>query len=210
MSLWLRWLWTLFKWSMVLFGILVTYLAVIQKKKTEEIFLLSGKNCDFSFSLPERKWIPDPKAATYANIPVLVPKAEVDNPRLFLSINRIWPSEKSPGGWSHNTDGKCRLETRQPIRTAEGKEAQFFFASDCDVSEAKRNGRIESPFREHTLYGYVPYKDRLADFIYLSSSDKSLLLKQEDLMVAALKSHSTNSPKCVARRTEVKKLEITP
>ena len=209
MRLWLRRLWTLFKWSMVLFGILVVYLAV-GVKKTEEVFLLSGKNCNFSFSLPQGEWVSDPRAGTYANIPVLVPKAEVDNPRLFLSINRIWPSEKSPGGWSHNSEGKCQVEARKPIRTAEGKEAQFYLSSGCDVSAATRNGRVETPFREHTLYGYVPYQDRLADFIYLSSSDKTLLLKQEKLMEAALKSHSTSSPSCIARRTAVKKLEVTP
>ena len=207
--MWLRRLVSLFKWSMVLFGILVTYLAVTQKK-TEEVFLLSGKNCDFSFSIPKGAWVADPNAGLYANIPVMVPKAEVINPRLFLSMNRIWPDQQSPGGWSHNTVGKCQLESRKTIRTVEGKEAQFFFSSSCDVSATSRNDHIESPFREHTLYGYVHYKDQLADFIYLSSSDKSLLLKQENMMVAALKSHSTSTPNCAARRTTIKKLEITP
>jgi hypothetical protein len=209
MPLWLQRLMSIFKWSMVLFGILITYLAITQKK-TEEVFLLSGKNCDFSFSIPKGVWVADPNAGSYANIPVMVPKAEVNNPRLFLAMNRIWPDQQFPGGWSHNTEGKCQLESRKTIRTAEGKEAQLFFSSSCDVSATMRNGRIESPFRQHTLYGYVPYKDQLADFIYLSSSDKPLLLKQEDMMVAALKSHSTSSPNCVARRTAVKKLEITP
>jgi hypothetical protein len=207
MGLWLRRLWALFKWSMVLLGMVVTGL-LLTKKETGEVFLLSGKNCDFSFSVPKEQWIPAPDATTFGNFPVLVPRKEAAHPRLFLSLNRIWPDTKSPGGWNHNTRGKCQVEPRHFVRTAEGKEAQIFLSSNCDLSGFSGSGRYESPIKENTLYGYVPYKDRLADFIYLSSSDKALLLEHEDMMIKAFKSHSTSTPNCVARRTTIKKLEV--
>jgi hypothetical protein len=69
-------------------------------------------------------------------------------------------------------------------------------------------GRLESPFRGHTLYGYVLYDDKEADFLYLSSSDQALVRNNEDVLLSALKSYSTGSSNCVARRTTVKKLEI--
>lgn len=204
MGLWLRRLWTLFKWSMVLLGIVVTGL-LMAKQETGEVFLLSGKNCDFSFSVPKEQWLLIPNAGNFGHFPILVPRSEAANPRLFLSLNRIWPDSKSPGGWDRNTRGKCQVERRHFVRTAEGKEAQIFLSSNCEPNLF--SGSSESPIRENTLYGYVPYKNGLADFIYLSSSDKALLLKHENMMVQAFKSHSTSSPNCVARRTAVKKLE---
>lgn len=208
MRLWLRWLWLIFKWAMVLLGTVSAYLA-LSRKPTEEVFLLGKTECEFSFNIPQGAWAPDPNAAAYANIPVMVRRFELASPQLFLSMNRFWRDDKSPGGWSFVTQDKCQLTTKDVIRTADGKEARVFLASSCDVSRATRNGRIESPFREHTLYGYVVYNDREADFLYLSSSDRALVLKHEDLLLSAFKSYSTNSPACVARRTTVKKLEIS-
>lgn len=209
MRLWLYRLWSLFKWSMVLLGIVITY-ATLTSKGTEEVFLIAGKNCEFSFSVPKGVWISDSNASTYANIPVLVPKSEANNPRIFLSMNRSWVIPDVPGGLFQNAEMKCQVETRNPILTAEGNEAKFFLSSKCDLSSHMRDGRIETPFRENILYGYVAYKDTQSDFIFLSSSDKSLLLKQEDMVVAALKSHSTNSTNCVKQRMAVKQLTITP
>lgn len=210
MRLWLRWPWALFKWSMVSVGVLAVYITLFrQEKSIDEMFLAGGKNCDFSFGLPKGEWTSDPNSATYANIPVMVRQSELGKPNLFLSANRFFLDEKSPGGWFLVTQKKCQLERQDVIRTRDGKEAQVFLASSCDVSGDTRAGRIESPFREHTLYGWVAYNDKEADFLYLSSSDQALLRKHENVLLSALKSYSTSSPNCVARRTSVKKLEIT-
>jgi hypothetical protein len=210
MRRWLRWLWLLFKWSMVLLGVASAYIAWFRKDKPlDEVFVVGGTGCDYSFGVPKGEWARDPNSAGYANIPVMVHKSELANPRLFLSMNRFWRDDKSPGGWSLVTEEKCQLESRNAVRTSDGKDARVFLASSCDVSKATRNGVLESPFRGNTLYGYVVYNDKEADFLYLSSPDKALLLKHEDVLVSALKSYSTSSPSCVARRTTVKKLEIT-
>jgi hypothetical protein len=210
MSRWLRWPWALFKWSMIFVGVLVVYVTLFrQDKSSDEVFLVGGTSCDFSFGLPKGEWTADPNSATYANIPVMVRKSELGNPNLFLSINRFFRDEKSPGDWFVVTQEKCQLERRDVIRTKDGKEARVFLASSCDVSGATHGGRIESPFRGHTLYGWVAYNDKEADFLYLSSSDQGLVRKHEDVLLSALKSYSTSSPNCVARRSTVKTLEIT-
>jgi hypothetical protein len=193
---------------MVLLGVLVvcgTFYG--QEKRGNEVFLVGGTSCDFSFGIPDG-WTADPNSASYANIPVMVRKSELANPQLFLSMHRFWRDDKSPGGWFVVAEKKCQLTNRDAIRTSDGKEARVFLASSCDVGGAPHGGRRESPFREHTLYSYVPFNDTEADFIYLSSSDPALLRKHEDVLLSALKSYSTSSPNCVARRTTVKKLEI--
>ena len=209
MHQWLRWLRVLFVYLIALFGIVVVFVTLLrQVGPSDEVALIGETNCDFSFDLPKGGWVPDPNAETYANIPVMVRKSELSNPKLFLSMHRFWRDDKSPGGWFLGTKQKCQLADRGVIQTRDVKEARIFLASSCDVSEATHGGRIESPFREHTLYGYVLYNDKKADFIYLSSSDQELVRKHEDVLRSAFKSYSTNSPKCVAQRTTVKKLEI--
>jgi hypothetical protein len=208
----LRWVWVLFKWSMVSLGVLVPIAMFVQRDEhgDEEVSFIGKTQCDFSFGLPKGDWAPDPKSATYANIPVLVRMSELANPTLFLSINRFWRDDKSPGGWSGVTEEKCQLTARDATRTKDGKEARVFLASDCDVSQSTRNGRPQSPFRGHVLYGYVVHDDRQADFIYLSSSDQALVLKNEGALLSALKSYSTSSPSCVSRRTAVNKFKVKP
>lgn len=209
MRRWLRWPWALFKWSMVLLGVFVAYTMVRRDKASDEVFFIGGTACDFSFGVPAGEWTSDPNSATYANIPVMVRKSELANPRLLLTMNRFWRDDKSPGGWYLVTEQKCQLADRGVIRTADGKDARVFLASSCNVSAAMQNGELKSPFGGNTLYGYVAYNDKDADFLYLSSPDQALLLKHEDVLLSALKSYSTNSPNCVARRTTVKKLEVT-
>ncbi len=85
----------------------------------------------------------------------------------------------------------------------------MYLSSDCQRSESSGTSPYESPLRENILYGYVPYKIREADFIYLSSSDKALLLDHENMMIKAFESHSTRSPKCMAFRNTLKKIEIS-
>lgn len=209
MRRWLRWTWTLFKWSMVLLGVAVVYVTLSKKgKQTDEVFLVGGTSCDFSFTLPKGGWTADPNSAAYANIPVMVRKSEVGTPTLFLSMHRSWRNDKAPGGWTVASENKCQLATRPVVQTMDGKEARVFLASSCDVSAATRGGRIESPFRGYTLYGYVAYNEEEADFLYLSSSDQALVRESEDVLLSALKTYSTSSANCVARRTAVNKLEI--
>jgi hypothetical protein len=209
MHRWLRWPWALFKWAMVLFGLLVIYVALFRRDKpSDEVFLAGGTSCDFSFRLPAGVWTADPNSATYAGIPVMVRKTEVGNPKLFLSMNRFWRDDKLPGGWHQVTEDKCQLARRDLVQTSDGKEARVFLASSCDVSSATSEGRIKSPFRGHTLYGYVPFNDSQADFLYLSSSDPQLLREHEDVLLAALRSYSSSSPNCIARRTTIKKFEV--
>lgn len=210
MGRWLRWLWAMCKWSIVLLGVLFVNVALFHKDKpSDEVFFMAKTDCDFSFGVPKGEWTFDPNSKTYATIPVMVRKSELASPRLFLSMNRFWRNDKSPdGGWQLVSEQKCQLATRDVIRTKEGKEARVFLASNCDVSGTMRDGRFASPFRGHTLYGYIVYDDRDADFVYLSSSDQALLLKHEDVLFSALKSYSTSSSTCVARRTTVKSLEI--
>lgn len=203
------WVWRLFKWPMVaLCPFAVGCVSSPKGTTSEEKFMIGQTECDFSFVV-NGHWALDPMSETYANIPVLVPKSEIASPRVFLSMNRFWRDDKSPGGWFVVTKDKCQLATRDVIQTRDGKEAKVFLASSCDVSSAMQNGQLKSPFRGHTLYGYVVVNDTEADFFYLSSSDPALLRRHEDVLLSALRSYSTDSPACVARRTAVKRQEFT-
>ncbi|MES2940556.1 MAG: hypothetical protein V4864_22950 [Pseudomonadota bacterium] len=203
-----RWLSALCKWSTVVVGLFSVGCASSLRDTNDERFLIGRTACEFSFSLPAREWAPDPKSTTYSNIPVLVPKSEIASPRLFFSMNRFWRDDKSAGGWMAAAKDKCQLAARDVIQTRDGKEARIFLASACDVSEAVENGQFKSPFRGHTLYGYVVVNDTEADFLYLSSVDPALLRQHEGVLLSALRSYSTSSPSCVARRTTVKKFEV--
>lgn len=208
MRLWLTRLWTLFKWLVVLFGVVVTYKLVATTTRQEFYFFSSGRNCDFSVFVPDQEWSIAPSSAPYAFTPVLIPRsADAGNPKLFLTLHRTYLSQ-DPGGSSHNTTQKCLVEKKGAVRTEDGSDAQVFLSSNCEVRAPAQRGRVESPFREHILYGYIPYKDRLADFITLSSSDKSLLLENEEMMISALKSYSTNRSSCVSRRNSIKKFQL--
>ena len=204
-----RWVWRLCKWPMFVLGLFAV--GCVESPKvtmSEEKFMIGQTKCDFSFTT-NGDWALDPMSETYANIPVLVPKSEIASPRVFLSMNRFWRDDKSPGGWFVVTKDKCQLATRDMIQTRDGKEAKVFLASSCDVSEAMQNGQLKSPFQGHTLYGYVVVNDTEADFFYLSSSDPAVLRRHEGVLHSALRSYSTDSPACVARRTAFKNLEFT-
>lgn len=197
------------KWPTIVLGLFVVGCVSSPNGRTSgEMFMIGQTQCDFSFTA-NGDWALDPMSATYANIPVLVPKSEIASPRVFLSINRFWRDDKSPGGWSAVTEDNCQLATRDVIQTRDGKEAKVFLASSCDVGANMQNGQLKSPFRGHTLYGYVVVNDDEADFFYLSSADPALLRRQEGVLLSALRTYSTDSPACIVRRTAVNKLEFT-
>lgn len=182
----------------------VLYIGIGKAKSPapQEVFYSGKTGCDFSFSVPDSQWKLDPAWRSYSGIPALVPAKEASNPALFLTQQRYWRHEEVAGGWSFVTSRKCQLTKREMVRTAEGKDVQIYLASGCDVSEFMRDGRIASAFRENILYGFMPVDDKEADFIHLSSSNKDFLLKNESLMVNALKSYSTSSPSCLFYRSQ--------
>ena len=203
-----RWVWRLCKLPMVVFGLFAVCTSSAKGTNSEEKFMIGKTECDFSFTV-HGDWALDPMSETYANIPVLVPKSEIASPRVFLSMNRFWRDDKAPGGWFAVTEDKCQLANRGVFQTKDGKKAKVFLASRCNVSADIQNGQVKSPFRGHTLYGYVVVNDTESDFFYLSSSDPALLRRHEGVLLSVLRSYSTDSPACVARRTAVKKLEFT-